>query len=320
MGRLVLLAMFALAAVDMSAAEGNTYPSNTVRIIVPIAPGGPLDTVARALAETLSERLKQTFIIDNRPGAGGNTGIQAGIAAEPDGHTLMVVAGSMLVTNPSLYKKSPFNPLTDLRPISTLTISSQTLAVHPSLQVGSLNEFIARARKDSVEYATSGYGTPSHLTMEYLRTLANFSATPVSYRGLSPLMIDLLSGQVKVGFVATAGVINHARTGKLRALAVSSGKRSQMMPDVPTVSESGFPVFDVDSTIVLVAPARIPEWVARLLESEARRAVTQTAFQKKFQSRDIVGIGTSGADTRSWIVKDLPRWQKVIEAAKMQVN
>jgi tripartite-type tricarboxylate transporter receptor subunit TctC len=133
-------------------------------------------------------------------------------------------------------------------------------------------------------------------------------------------MIDLLSGQVKVGFVATAGVINHARTGKLRALAVSSGKRSQMMPDVPTVSESGFPVFDVDSTIVLVAPARIPESVARLLESEARRAVTQTAFQKKFQSRDIVGIGTSGADTRSWIAKDLPRWQKVIEAANMQVN
>jgi tripartite-type tricarboxylate transporter receptor subunit TctC len=312
--------MFALAAVDMSAAQGNTYPTSTVRIIVPIAPGGPLDTVARAVAETLSERLKQTFIIENRPGAGGNTGIQAGIAAEPDGHTLMVVAGSMLVTNPSLYKKPPFNPLTDLRPISTLTISSQTLAVHPSLQVVSLNEFIALARKNSVPYATSGYGTPSHLTMEYLRTLAEFSATPVSYRGLSPLMIDLLSGQVKVGFVATAGVINHARAGKLRALAVSSGKRSQMMPDVPTVSESGFPLFDVDSTIVLVAPARIPESVARLVESEARRAVTQAAFQKKFQSQDIVGIGTSGVDTRSWIANDLPRWQKVIEAAKMQVN
>jgi len=320
MRRFVWLAVFALAAVDTSAAQDTTYPSRNVRIIVPIAPGGPLDTVARAVAETLSERLKQTFIIENRPGAGGNTGIQAGISAEPDGHTLMVVAGSMLVTNPSLYKKPPFNPLTDLRPISTLTISSQTLAVHPSLQVGSLNEFIAHARKNSISYATSGYGTPSHLTMEYLATLADFSATPVSYRGLSPLMIDLLAGQVKVGFVATAGVIENARAGRLMALAVSSGNRSQMMPDVPTISESGFPEFDVGSTIVLVAPAGIPESAARLLETEARRAVTQPAFQKKFHSRDIVGIGTSGADTRSWIAKDLPRWQKVIEAAKMQVN
>jgi tripartite-type tricarboxylate transporter receptor subunit TctC len=287
---------------------------------VPIAAGGPLDTVARAIADTLSDRLKQTFIIENRPGAGGNIGIQAGIASEPDGHTLIVVAGSMLTTNPSLYRKSPFDPNVDLRPISTLTVSSQTLTVHPSLPVNSLKDFIGFAKDNPVVYATSGYGTPSHLTMEYLRMLADFPATPVSYRGLSPLMIDLLAGQVKAGFVATAGVITHAQQGKLKALATSSGRRSQLLKQVPTISESGFPEFDVDSYVLLVAPARIPEPVAALLEKEVRRAVMLPGFQQKFQPRDIVGVGSSSEESKAWIAKELPRWEKVIKAANMQVN
>lgn len=320
MKRLVVMIALIVMAVGLSTiARADDYPSRVVKIIVPIAPGGPLDTVARTVAETLSERLKQTFIVENKPGAGGNIGIQAGIAAEPDGYTLVVVAGSMLTTNPSLYKKSPFDPLVDLRPISTLTVSSQTLAVHPSLPVNSLKDFIAYAKKNPVEYATSGYGTPSHLTMEYLKLLAGISGTPVSYRGLSPLMVDLLAGQVKVGFVATAGVISHAREGKLKALAVSSARRSQMMPDVPAIAET-YPEFDVDSYILLVAPARIPESVAALLEKETRRAVMQPSFRAKFQLRDIVGVGSSGADSRVWIAKELPQWAKVIKAAKMQVN
>ena len=320
MYRIVLTAIVYAAAVGPCAAQADRYPSRVIKIIVPIAAGGPLDTVARAIAETLSDRLKQSVVIENRPGAGGNIGIQAGIASEPDGHTLMVVAGSMLTTNPSLYKKSPFNPATDLRPISTLTISSQTLAVHPALPVNSVADFIAFARRNPVGYATSGYGTPSHLTMEYLRMLANFPATPVTYRGLSPLIIDLLSGQVKVGFVATAGVIAHAQAEKLKALAVSNGKRSQLLKDVPTIAEFGYPEFDVDSYIVLVAPARIPEPVAAKLEGEVRRAVKLPEFVKRFRSRDIVGVGTTGAETKAWIARELPRWAKVIKAANMQVD
>lgn len=295
------------------------YPTRVVRIVVPIAPGGPVDTVARAVADTLSERLKQPFVIENRPGAGGNTGIQAAIAAEPDGHTLVAVTGSMLVTNPSLYKKPPFDPLADLRPIATLTISSQTLAVHPSLPVKTLADFVAFAKADPISYATSGNGTPSHLAMEYLNLLAGVSGTPVAYRGLSPLMVDLLAGQVKAGFIATAGVIAHAQDGKLKALAVSSGRRSQMMPDVPAIAET-YPAFDVDSYILLVAPARIPEPIAALLETEVRRAVLLPSFRDKFQSRDLVGVGLGSAESKGWIAKELPRWAEVIKAAGIQLN
>jgi tripartite-type tricarboxylate transporter receptor subunit TctC len=304
----------------LGAAQADNYPSRVVKIVVPIAPGGPLDTVARAIAETLSARLKQTFIIENRPGAGGNIGIQAGINAPPDGHTLIVATGSMLTTIPLLYKKPPFNSETDLRPISTLTVSSQTLAVHPSLPVNSLKDFIAFAQKNPLEYATSGYGTPSHLTMEYLRLLANFPATPVTYRGLPPLMIDLLSGQVKAGFVATSGALSHIQQGKLKALAISTGQRSQVLTQVPTIAESGYPEFAVDSYILLVAPARIPDQAAALLEKEARRAVSLPEFQKKFLARDVASVGNSGAESKAWIAAELRRWEKVIKATNMQVN
>jgi tripartite-type tricarboxylate transporter receptor subunit TctC len=320
MKKLALATAIAMVVAGLTTARGDNYPSRVVKIVVPIAAGGPLDTVARTIAETLSERLKQTFIIENRPGAGGNIGLQAGLSAEPDGHTLIVATGSMLTTIPSLYKKPPFNPNVDLRPISMLTVSSQTLAVHPSLPVNSLKDLIGFARKNPLTYATSGYGTPSHLTMEYLRMLAGFPATPVTYRGLPPLMIDLLSGQVKVGFVATSGAITHVQQGKLKALAISTGRRSELLTQVPTIAESGYPEFAVDSYILLVAPGRIPEPVAALLEKEVRRAVKLPSFQKKFRVRDVASVGSSGAEAKTWIAQELQRWAKVIKAAKMQVN
>ena len=184
MSKLGFLIAIAVIAAGLDGARADTYPSHVVKIIVPIAAGGPIDTVARTIAQTLSERLKQPFIVENRPGAGGNVGIQAAIHAEPDGYTLLLAAGSMLTISPLLYKVQPFDPEVDMQPLSILTVSSQTLVVHPSLPVNSLRDLVAYAKKKPLAYATSGYGSPSHLAMEYLRLLADFPAAPVSYRGL----------------------------------------------------------------------------------------------------------------------------------------
>ena len=320
MRKLALVVAVIIVAAGPSTAWADPYPSRVVKIIVPIAAGGPIDTVARTIAQTLSDRLKQTFIVENRPGAGGNVGIQAAVGAEPDGYTLLLAAGSMLTINPLLYKKPPFDPKVDLRPISTLTVSSQTLSVHPSLPTNSLRDLVALAKKEPLAYATSGYGSPSHLAMEYLLLLAGVPATPVSYRGLAPLMVDLLSGQAKVGFVATSGMIEHLRDGKLKGLAISSAQRSRLVMDIPTIAESGYPEFQFDSYVLVLAPSRIPEPIAALLEREIRRAVKLPEFEARYRARDVVGVGNSGAETRAWISQETKRWTKVVKAANMHVD
>lgn len=320
MRRLALAAAIAMIAMGPKVALCNNYPDHVVKIVVPITAGGTIDWVARAIAQTLSERLKQPFIVEDQPGAGGSRGIQSVIAAEPDGYTLVVTAGSMLTTNPLIYKT--FDPLVDLRPISTLTVSSQTLTVNPSLPVDSLSDLVsyARKKKNPLIYATSGYGTPSHLTMEYLRTLAHFPATPVTYRGLAPLLLDLLSGEVKVGFVATGAVLPHVAKGELKALAISSGHRSALLPDVPTVAELGYPDFVVDSYILLMAPAHVPDAVAQLLEKEVRRAVQLPEFKAHFGAKDIASVGSTSAESKAWIATELMRWSKILKTSNMQVN
>lgn len=322
MTRLILLFMFAAIGTGLHAARADTYPSHPVKIIVPFAAGGPVDRVARTVAETLSERLKQPFIIENRLGADGNVGLQAAISSKPDGYTLVMATGSMLTVNPALYKKAPFNPEVDLRPISILTVSSQMLVVHPSIPANSLAEFIAfaRKRKAPVTYATSGYGSPSHFTMEYLRLLADFPASPVSYQGNAPLMIDLLSGVIKVGFVATSGVLNYLNSGQLKGIGISSPTRSSLAPNVPTIAESGYPGFQVDSYILILAPANVPEPIVDQLEQEVRQAVKSSDFRQKFQALDVQSVGSTGAEAKTWIAKETKQWAKIVKAANMQAE
>lgn len=321
--RALLLAaglVLSLIGAEPASARADEYPSRTVKVIVPLAPGGPIDTVARTVAETLSQRLKRSFIVENRPGAGGNIGILATIAAQPDGYTLLVAAGSMVTVNQLLYRKPPFDPLRDLRPLSTLTVSSQMLVVHPSLPVRSVRDLVAYARAERLSYATSGNGSPSHLAMEYLRLLAGFPASPIPYRGLSALMVDLLSGQVKAGFIATSGALPYLREGRLRGLAISSAQRSPLVKQVPTVAESGYPEFVFDSYVVMLAPAHVPDAVAGRLEREIRRAVTLPEFATAYLARDVAGVGNSSAETRAWMTHETSRWAKVVKAANIHAD
>jgi tripartite-type tricarboxylate transporter receptor subunit TctC len=272
------------------------------------------------VTEKVAANLKQPFVLENKAGAGGNLGTEAVAKAAPDGYTLLLTLGTTLSVNPWLYKKLPFDPVTDLRPISILTSNSQMLVVHPSVPVKSVAEFVAFAKNEPVAYAHAGHGSPGHLAMEYFRLTAGFRSTPVPYRGNAPLVTDLVAGQIKAGFVATAGVIQHVREGRLKGLAISALKRSHLAPEVPTVAESGYPSFTVETTFVLLAPAGIPEPIAELLEREIRAALKAPDIQERFRAQDIGNVGSTAAEAKARIKADTELWSGVVKAANMQVE
>jgi tripartite-type tricarboxylate transporter receptor subunit TctC len=301
-------------------ALAQTYPARPVKLIVPFPAGGPLDIVARAVGDELAARLKRPFILENRAGAAGNLGTEAVARAVPDGHTLLIVLGTTLTANRWLYKSLPFDPVTDFRPLSILTRNSLMLAVHPSVPVNSVAELVAYAKKEPVSYGHAGHGSPGNLAMEYFRLKAGFQAGPVPYRGNAPLVTDLLGGQIKLTFANTAGLIQHVRDGRLKGLAVSALKRSDLAPTVPTVAEVGYPDFQVESYFVMLAPAAVPESVAVQLEQQVRVAMKSPGFADRFRAQDMVVVGSTGAEARARLKADAVLWRDVIQATNMQAS
>jgi tripartite-type tricarboxylate transporter receptor subunit TctC len=323
MSRRLFLSGVAGASLGLSAAGAATaqvYPQRPVKIITAGIPGTPFDLVARALADQLSVNLKQTFLVETRPGAAGNVGAEFVAKAPADGYTLLSALGTTFTVNPSLYKKPPFDPLTDFRFIAIMAATGNTLVVHPSIPIKSVAEFVAYAKKEHISYAHGGNGSPGHLAMEYFRLMAGFQATPVPYRGNPQLVTDLVAGQIKFGFVGTSGVAQHVRAGRLQGLAMASRNRSPLAPELPTIAESGYPEFEFEGFHVLAAPAGIPEQVAALLEREVLRVLSSPELQQKYRARDILITPTPGAETKARIKTDFKKWTKVVSAAGMQVD
>lgn len=317
---LMLLASLCFGFGGVGASHAETYPSRPVKIIVPFPPGGPLDLVARSVGDKLSASLGQPFIVENRAGAAGNIGADVVAKAPPDGYTLLVVLGSTLAVNPALYKNLPFDPVKDFRPISLLVDSSQMLVVPPAIPVSSLAEFVAYAKTHPVSYAHAGYGSPGHLTMEYLRLQAGFPATGVPYKGNAPLVTDLLSGQVQAGFVSTGGVIQHVIAGRLKGLAISVVKRTPLAPNIPTVAESGYPNFAVSTYIFMLAPAHVPDAIATVLESKVREAISKPELQDKLRAQNLVPIGSSAKEAETTLASETKLWAGVVEKTNMQID
>jgi tripartite-type tricarboxylate transporter receptor subunit TctC len=306
-------------------AIAQAYPARVIKLVVPFAPGSPVDITTRAIADKMSVNLKQPIVIENRVGAGGNLGTEAVAKAAPDGYTLGMVLGTVLTLNPSLYKKMPFDPDKDIRPISIATTSGTMLVVHPSLPVNSVAEFVAyakaaAAKKEPIAYASGGNGTPGHLTMEAFRVRAGFEATHVPYRGNPPMVADLVAGQVKVGFVTSAGMMEHVQAGRLRGLGVSHTKRSPLAPEIPTIAEAGYPGFSVEVISVLLAPAGLPDAIATVLEREVRAALKREDVVERFRIMDTVVAGISGPDVQARLKADRAAWAKVVAAANMRVD
>jgi tripartite-type tricarboxylate transporter receptor subunit TctC len=201
-----------------------------------------------------------------------------------------------------------------------LEARTQMLVVHPSLPVNTLAEFVAYAKKQSLTYAHAGPGSGGHLAMEYFRSMAGFKTVQVPYRGNAPLVVDLLAGQVKAGFVATAGVVQHVRDGKLKGLAISSTKRSGLVPSVPTVAEAGYPDFKLGTYFVLLAPAGLPDAIAELLERQVRAVLASPELKEKFRPQDIEVIGSSAAEARAFLREDTALWARIAKDANLNVD
>ena len=323
----IFLAASALGCNPWSAgaASAESYPNRIVKFVVPFVAGGPTDITARAIADKVSASLKQPFVIENRPGAGGNIGTEVVARAAPDGYTLGMVLNTILTVNPSLYGKLPFDPDKDIRPIAILTTFGNMLVVHPSVPVGSVAEFVAfakaaTARNEPITYASGGNGTPGHLVMENFRVHAGFEAIHVPYRSNPPMVVDLVGGQVKIGFVASAGMIDHVQAGRLKALGVARNRRSPLAPSVPTVAESGYPGFNVENYYVMVAPAALSDPIAAVLEREVSAALRLSDVIERLRAMDTTPDVIIGAEARARLKADREAWAKVIAAASMRLD
>jgi tripartite-type tricarboxylate transporter receptor subunit TctC len=252
----------------------SAYPDRPITVVVPFAPGGPTDIIARILSLSLSQSLGQQVVVDNRGGAAGNIGMGQVARATPDGHTLLL-ASTAIAVNPALFKNLPYDPIKDFSPISELVNAPNVLVVHPESGINSVADLVARAKKEPFSYSSPGAGTKSHLTGELLKLRANIDMVHVPFRGAGPAAQAVLAKQIQVGSVALAAAESMIRAGQLRALAVTSEKRWFSLPDVPTMIEAGYPGFISDTFNALLAPAGVPQPIMSVLVKE-----TRAAFQK----------------------------------------
>lgn len=301
------------------AQPANGYPNKPVRIVVAFTAGGTTDILARSVSNRLAEKFKQSFVIDNRPGAGGNIGTEAVVRAAPDGYTLIVNSVGPMAVNPTLYRKLGYNPLTDLMPIVQIADVPNVLVVHPSLPVSTMEEFVAYAktRPGALNYGSTGVGTSSHLSSYMLMSRIGVDATHVPYKGADALN-DLLSGRVQFMFATIPSVIQQIQAGKLRAIAVSSVKRSRSLPEVPTVAEKGFPGFEAGSWFGFFAPKGTPDNVVAQINGAVNDMLPALEAQMVREGADPVG-GTP-ADFGRFVQKEYEKWKVVVTEAKATVD
>ena len=302
-----------LAAALPEAALGQAYPSRPVRVVVAFTAGGTTDILARNIAQQLSERFKQPFVIDNRPGGGGNIGTEMVVRSTPDGYTLIVNSVGPIAVNPTLYKGLTYNPLTDLVPIVRIADVPNVLVVTPSLRVKTFEELIAysKANPGKLNYGSTGIGTSSHLAGYMLCQRAGITATHVPYKGAEALN-DLLAGRVQFMFATIPSVIQHIQSGKLLPVAVSSSRRSRSLPQVPTVSEQAMPDFDAGSWFGLFAPAGTPEAIVSQLNNAVNEIIAVPATESQMIREGADPAGGTPAAFREFVQREHEKWKVIV--------
>ena len=300
-------------------AQTDTYPNKPVKVVVAFSPGGTTDSLTRSVSQQLSEKLNQPFVIENKAGAGGNIGTEAVVRAVPDGYTLIVNSVGPIAVNKSLYKNMTFDPLVDLVPVVQIADVPNVLVVHPSLPVKTLAEFTAyaKSRPGELSYASTGIGTSSHLSSYMLGKTIGADPLHVPYKGAVALT-DLLAGRVQFMFATIPSVIQHIRSGKLTALAVSSLQRSRALPEVPTVADSGFPGFSAGSWFGFFAPKGTPDSVIKTINQSVNEVLPSLEAQMIREGAD--PVGGSAADFGAFTQREFEKWKVIVQQSGATVQ
>ncbi len=310
-----------LAAVTLCAAttSAQTYPDKPVRVIVTTVPG-PLDAFARVVMQQLERRLKQTFIVDNRAGAGGNLGADIAAKAPADGYTLLFALDTTFTVNPSLYRKMPFDVAKDFTIISVPVTYSQALAVNPNVKASNVAEFVKLAKSTHMSYASGGNGSPSHLTMAAFMATAGINMTHIPYKGTGASVIDVMAGQVDSVFAVGSGILPQAKAGKLRALAVSGQTRSSAAPELPTIAESGYPDFNASFAYVLAVPAGTPDEIVQLLAREVALAMNSPEVRELDRQADYAPTNLTQPQSAAWLIEMRKHWGEVVQKSGITLD
>ena len=315
--------LLAIAAVwTTQTAQAQNYPSKPIRLVVPFTPGGSSDILARAVGQKLTEAWGQPVLIDNVPGAGGSVGADRVAKAAPDGYTLLMGHIGTLAVNPSIYPNLSYDPVRNFTPVAWVASVPNVLVVHPSVPAKSVKELVALAKSKpgQLNYGSGGNGSAAHLATEYLKLQSQTFMVHVPYRGTAPAVTDLVGGQIQLMFTGGPAVLPFVKSGQLRALAVSSSKRLNAMPDLPTVAESGYKGFEADQWYGIVAPAGTPKDIVAKLNAQINQALESSELKNRLQSEGAIAMPTTPETFGALIAREIERWKPVVRAGQIRAD
>jgi tripartite-type tricarboxylate transporter receptor subunit TctC len=313
--------LVAWASLFASASFAQSYPSKPIRFIVPFAPGGGTDVLARLLSQRLYDPLGQPVVVDNRPGAGGVIGAEIAARAPADGYTLVLGSPGPLTINPNL-QRVPYDTLRDFAPITLATLSPFVLVLHPSVAAGSVKDLIAlaRAKPGSLNYGSAGTGSVSHFSSEQFKALAGVDIVQVPYKGAGPAVTDLIAGRLHMMFENLPTVVQHVRAGRLKMLAVGTRSRSALAPEIPTVAEAGVPGYESSTAFGVLAPARTPAAVIGRLNRELVRIMQSGDIKEKMTAQGVEAVGSTPQQYSAHLKEELAKYGRIVKAAGIRVE
>ena len=310
-----IIASVIIVAAGAGAVQAQSYPSKSIRFVVPYAPGGSTDIVARILAQKLSDAMGQQVVVDNRPGAGGSIGADVVAKSPPDGYTMVTAVTGIMAINQFLYRKLPFDPEKDLAPVTQVGSLPLILVVHPSLPAKNVREFIAiaKAKPGQLNYGSSGVGTATHMTTELFKSMAGVDLVHIPYKGSGQVMGDVIGGQLALIFDQIVSSLPHVQGGKLRMLAITSAKRFPSLPDLPTIAESGVPGYESISWAGVAVPAGTPKEIIARLHAEIVKVLAAPDIRERFLRDGIETVGSTPEQFTEHIRRERIKWAKVVK-------